>query len=213
MDLNDIRTDYAWGALEEDKIASNPIEQFKNWFEQYTKLDAPDNTAMVLSTVGKDLMPQSRVVLLKEIAENQFVFFTNYASTKGQNIAENNQVSLLFFWPEMERQVRVLGKAHKLSAARSTAYFNKRPFESRVSAIVSPQSKVVPNRAHLEEQVFRFLESHKDEKEVLQRPESWGGYGVEPIQVEFWQGRISRLHDRLRYRKEGNTWKVERLAP
>ncbi len=213
MDLKDIRTDYKWGALDEDKVCINPIDQFKKWFSEYTSLDTLDSTAMTVSTVGKDLIPHSRIVLLKEIIDNCFVFYTNYNSTKGKNIAENENVSLLFFWPEMERQIRVVGKAKRLSEELSTSYFNKRPFESRVSAIVSPQSSVIPSRTFLEEKVFAFLAENPDEKQPLKKPENWGGIAVEPVSVEFWQGRISRLHDRLRFTRVANSWKIERLAP
>ena len=214
MDFRDLRKDYKWGSLEEDKIETTPMLQFKRWFTDYTTLEVPDSTAMIISTVGKDLVPQTRVVLLKEVLDDAFVFYTNYESTKGKHISENENVSLLFFWPEMERQVRVVGKAKKLSKEQSTSYFNKRPFESRVSAIISPQSSIVPNREFLEEKFFAFLQAHPDEKEVLPKPENWGGVAVNPVSVEFWQGRISRLHDRLRYTKnDDNSWKVERLAP
>lgn len=214
MDFKDLRRDYKWGSLDEDKIESDPILQFNRWFTDYTTLEVPDSTAMIISTVGKDLVPQTRVVLLKEILDEAFVFYTNYESAKGKHISENENVSLLFYWPEMERQVRVVGKAKKLSEEKSTSYFNKRPFESRVSAIVSPQSSIVPNREFLENKFFEFLQAHPDENEVLSKPKNWGGVAVTPVSVEFWQGRISRLHDRLRYtRISGNEWKVERLAP
>jgi len=213
MDFKDLRRDYVWGSLDEDKVESNPIHQFNRWFTEYTSIEVPDSTAMIVSTVGRDLVPQTRVVLLKEILDEAFVFYTNYDSTKGKHIAENENISLLFYWPEMERQVRVVGKAKRLSQEKSTSYFNKRPFESRVSAIVSPQSSIVPNRAYLEDKFFAFLQAHPDESEVLKMPENWGGIAVMPVSVEFWQGRISRLHDRLRYTKIGESWKIERLAP
>ena len=213
MDFKDLRRDYVWGSLDEDKVESNPIHQFNRWFTEYTSIEVPDSTAMIVSTVGRDLVPQTRVVLLKEILDEAFVFYTNYDSTKGKHIAENENISLLFYWPEMERQVRVVGKAKRLSQEKSTSYFNKRPFESRVSAIVSPQSSIVPNRAYLEDKFFAFLQAHPDESEVLKMPENWGGIAVMPVSVEFWQGRISRLHDRLRYSKIEESWKIERLAP
>ncbi len=213
MDLKDLRREYSWGALEEDKVAENPIDQFQKWFQDYTTLDVPDSTAMILATAGKDGIPKSRVVLLKEIIDGQFIFYSNYNSQKAQDIAANEQVSLLFFWPEMERQIRVVGTAKKADAALSDKYFNQRPFESRVSAIISPQSDIVPTRDFLENKVFEFLEAHPDENEKLERPEYWGGYCVEPNSIEFWQGRISRLHDRLRYIKDRTGWKLERLAP
>lgn len=213
MDLHDLRKDYRWGALLEGHVEKDPITQFKTWFEQYTHMETPDNTAMMLSTVDAEGIPTSRVVLLKELARDAFIFYTNYNSKKGQSLLANPNVSLLFFWPEMERQIRVVGLAEKLSAEKSDAYFHSRPFESRVSAIISPQSEVVPNREYLENLMFDFLEKH-NEKEHLSRPEHWGGVAVKPTSIEFWQGRPSRLHDRLRYsRQADDEWKIERLAP
>ena len=213
MDLKDLRREYSWGALEEDKVATDPIDQFQKWFQDYTTMDVPDSTAMILATAGKDGVPKSRVVLLKEVIDDEFIFYSNYNSQKGQDMAENEHVSLLFFWPEMERQIRIQGTVRKAGDALSDKYFNQRPFESRVSAIISPQSETVPGREHLENKVFEFLEAHPDESEKLERPEYWGGYCVKPYSIEFWQGRISRLHDRLRYVKTGDSWKLERLAP
>lgn len=212
MNLHDIRKDYSWGALEEDKVNADPFKQFTIWFEQYTTFEVPDNTAMVVSTIGSDGFPRSRVVLLKELTADAFIFYTNYHSQKGKAIAANDAVSLLFFWPEMERQIRVVGRAKKITEEKSAAYFNKRPFESRVSAIISPQSEVVPNRSHLEETYFKFLQAH-DEDTPLEKPPYWGGIAVYPQEFEFWQGRVSRLHDRLRYSKKAEGWQIERLAP
>lgn len=212
MNLHDIRKDYSWGALEEDKVNPDPFKQFTIWFEQYTTFEVPDNTAMVVSTIGSDGFPRSRVVLLKELTADAFIFYTNYHSQKGKAIAANDAVSLLFFWPEMERQIRVVGRAKKITEEKSAAYFNKRPFESRVSAIISPQSEVVPNRNHLEETYFKFLQAH-DEDTPLEKPPYWGGIAVYPQEFEFWQGRVSRLHDRLRYSKKTEGWQIERLAP
>ena len=212
MDLQDIRKDYSWGALEEDKVNPNPFEQFTTWYAQYTTFDVPDSTAMIVSTVGKDGIPRTRVVLLKEMNEESFIFYTNYHSQKARAIEENDMISLLFFWPEMERQIRVVGRAKKVTEEKSRDYFNKRPFESRVSAIISPQSEVVPNREYLENKFFEFLQKH-NEDEQLDKPTYWGGIAVYPFEFEFWQGRVSRLHDRLRYKKEGQGWRIERLAP
>ena len=212
MDLNNLRKDYHWGSLEEDKVNSDPMVQFAEWYRQYTTFDVPDSTAMIVSTISEDGFPRTRVVLLKEVLEEAFVFYTNYHSQKGRAIADNDKVALLFFWPEMERQIRVVGTAKRLNDEKSAAYFNKRPFESRVSAIISPQSEVVPNREYLENKFFDFLQTHPEE-EPLEKPPYWGGIEVEPIEMEFWQGRISRLHDRLRYKKEQDGWKLERLAP
>lgn len=212
MDLQDIRKDYAWGALEEDKVDQDPMVQFSTWYEQYTTFDVPDSTAMIISTVDEHGIPRTRTVLLKEVYDGAFVFYTNYNSQKGKDLLSNPKVSLLFFWPEMERQIRVVGTARKLSKEKSVAYFNKRPFESRVSAIISPQSSVVPNREFLENKFFQFLQEHPEEG-PLDKPDYWGGIAIYPEEMEFWQGRVSRLHDRLRYTKEDQNWKIERLAP
>lgn len=212
MNLHDLRKDYRWGALQEDKVAKDPMVQFAEWYQQYTTFDVPDSTAMVVSTVSEDGFPRTRVVLLKEVQDQDFVFYTNYHSQKGRAIATNDKVALLFFWPEMERQIRVVGIAKRISEEKSQDYFNKRPFESRVSAIISPQSEVVPNREYLENKFFEFLQKHPED-EKLAKPPYWGGIAVTPIEMEFWQGRISRLHDRLRYTKVDSGWKLERLAP
>ena len=212
MDLEDIRKDYHWGALEEDKVAGNPFKQFTTWYEQYTTFDVLDSTAMIVSTVGNDGIPRTRVVLLKEMNDEAFIFYTNYHSQKAKAIEENDYVSLLFFWPEMERQIRIVGHAKKVTEEKSRDYFNKRPFESRVSAIISPQSEVVPNREYLENKFFEFLKDHTEDEE-LDKPPYWGGIAVHPFEFEFWQGRVSRLHDRLRYKLVDGNWIIERLAP
>lgn len=214
MDLQDIRKDYKWGALLESGIDENPIAQFRIWYKEYATFDTVDNTAMILSTIDLEGVPQSRVVLLKELHdEDGFIFYSNYNSTKGKSMARNPKVSLLFFWPEMERQIRVIGTASQLDKAKCDAYFNSRPFESRVSAIISPQSEIVPDREYLENRMFNFLQKHEDGAE-LKRPPNWGGYAIKPMSIEFWQGRPSRLHDRLRYAAQANgSWKIERLAP
>ncbi len=211
--FQDLRTEYSWGALSEENVLQNPLKQFNKWYEQYAKTDALDTTAVTVSTVNSHGAPDARIVLLKEITDSQFVFYTNYKSKKGLDIFGNPNVHLLFFWPEMERQIRITGRATKMGIAQSRKYFNKRPFESRVAAVVSPQSQVVPNREFLENKFFEILQEKADD-DFIEMPEHWGGILVEPLEYEFWQGRISRLHDRLRYRKntEGN-WKIERLAP
>jgi len=212
MDFSNLRKDYHWGSLEEDKVADDPMLQFAEWYRQYTSFDVPDSTAMIVSSISEDGFPRTRVVLLKEVIAEGFIFYTNYHSQKGKAIAHNDKVALLFFWPEMERQIRVSGVAQKLDEVKSEEYFNKRPFESRVSAIISPQSEVVPNREYLENKFFEFLQNHPEDK-PLKKPPYWGGMIVQPMEIEFWQGRISRLHDRLRYTKEAGGWKLERLAP
>ena len=214
MDKNfeDLRKEYSWGALSKENSEDNPIAQFLKWYEEYTKFDIIDSTAMIISTVDQEGQPDSRVVLLKDIIENKFVFYTNYESKKGRDILNNPNVSLLFFWPEMERQIRIKGKAKKTSREISLSYFKKRPFESRIAAAVSPQSQTVPNREFLEEKFFNLLEK-QGESEDVELPDFWGGVEVVPHEIEFWQGRISRLHDRIRYRLINNNWTKERLAP
>ena len=211
-DFRDLRTDYSWGALDEAGVKQNPFELFAEWYEAYSKTDAIDSTAVTVSTVDEDGQPDSRVVLLKEIREGKFIFYTNHASKKGRDLAKNPKVHLLFFWPEMERQIRIKGAVTFMDEAESRVYFNKRPFESRVAAAVSPQSEVVPNRDFLEDKFFSILKEKDDNAEV-KMPTHWGGVKVEPLEFEFWQGRIRRLHDRLRFSQDGQSWKIERLAP
>ncbi|MCT4623546.1 MAG: pyridoxamine 5'-phosphate oxidase [Schleiferiaceae bacterium] len=211
-DFRDLRTDYSWGALEETSALQNPFDQFNKWYEEYAKLDALDSTAVTISTVDSAGVPDARVVLLKEVREGNFIFYTNHNSKKGKDLKQNPNVHLLFFWPEMERQIRIKGTAIFMEKEESEIYFNKRPFESRVAAAISPQSEVVPNREYLEEKFFNVLKE-KEENDTVEMPKQWGGVKIAPQEFEFWQGRISRLHDRLRYLKVEGNWKIERLAP
>lgn len=211
-DFRDLRTDYAWGALDEKSIKQNPFELFAQWYEEYAKVEAPDSTAVTVSTVDPEGRPDARVVLLKEIRDKQFIFYTNHASKKGRDLAQNPNVHLLFFWPEMERQVRIKGTATFMDPAESKIYFDRRPFESRVAAAVSPQSEVVRDRDFLEEKFFSILKKKEDQAHI-EMPKHWGGVKVSPVEFEFWQGRISRLHDRLRFSQGKSIWTIERLAP
>jgi len=211
-DFRDLRTDYSWGSLDEANVNHNPFELFTEWYEEYSKTDAIDSTAVTVSTVDDEGHPDSRIVLLKEIREGKFIFYTNHSSKKGRDLAKNPKVHLLFFWPEMERQIRIKGIATFMDESESKIYFDKRPFESRVAAAVSPQSAVVPNREYLEEKFFTVLKTKDDTAEIAM-PKDWGGVKVEPLEFEFWQGRISRLHDRLRFKQNEENWKIERLAP
>lgn len=211
-DFRDLRTDYSWGSLDEGNVKKNPFELFADWYEAYSKTDAIDSTAVTVSTVDEEGQPDSRIVLLKEIRGGKFIFYTNHSSKKGRDLARNPKVHLLFFWPQMERQIRIKGVATFMDASESKIYFDKRPFESRVAAAVSPQSSVVPNRDYLEEKFFSILKAKDDSSEV-EMPMDWGGVKVEPLEFEFWQGRISRLHDRLRFKQNGSNWIIERLAP
>ncbi len=214
MILNDelqaAREDYRQAELDENATAENPFDQFSKWFEEYRESKAKDHNAMIVSTVSADGQPSSRTVLLKGFSENGFVFYTNYQSQKGKEIEQNPKVSLLFYWPELERQIRVDGKAGKIPPDKSTAYFEKRPRGSQIGAWASPQSQKVENREKLEEWKNEF---DKKFGESVPRPPQWGGYAVIPEKMEFWQGRSDRLHDRILYEKVGGKWKKGRLAP
>jgi pyridoxamine 5'-phosphate oxidase len=207
-----LRQDYKRATLEEQNVAAGPLPQFERWWQDVMDSQLEEPNAMTLATSTADGKPSARIVLLKSFDANGFLFFTNYDSRKGHELAENPQVTLLFFWKELERQVRIEGTVSKASAAVNDEYFLSRPVGSQIGAIASPQSQVIPGRAFLEEKVQEL------EKEYAQsaprRPEHWGGYVVKPEVVEFWQGRSSRLHDRIRYvLQKDNSWKIERLAP
>ncbi|MGL5619525.1 MAG: pyridoxamine 5'-phosphate oxidase [Tannerellaceae bacterium] len=210
-DLHDIRKDYMFAHLTEADLKASPFEQFELWLEEAMSAGAHEPTAMALSTVDSKGIPHSRMVLLKEIHDGGFCFFTNYESNKGQQIAQNPMVALLFFWPEVERQIRIVGEASKVSPLLSDKYFLSRPPESRIGAWASPQSRVI-DPGWIDKELER-LKLTPNEYQNL-RPAYWGGYVVKPIEFEFWQGRPSRLHDRLRYTLiKDSHWKIERLAP
>lgn len=211
-DIADMRMNYSKGYLTEDSVVSNPIEQFKEWFDTALKSKVIEPNAMIIATVGKDNIPSARTVLLKEIDPEGFLFYTNYTSDKANDISENANVSLVFLWKEIERQVRITGTAEKLSSDRSEQYFHKRPKDSQVGAWVSPQSTVIESRDVLEDRK-KEIETKYLNDDRLPLPDFWGGYIVKPTVIEFWQGRPSRLHDRLRYKLEDGEWKIERLAP
>ena len=192
-------------------IEPDPIDQFLKWYKEATDCEVFQPEAMLLSTAGISGQPTARAVLLKEVGKKGFVFFSNYLSFKAREIAVNPLVSLTFHWREMERQVRILGKAGKVSKQESDDYFSIRPVESQVSALISDQSSVVPDRQYLEEKAREFITVNQGKP--IKRPVYWGGYRVKPFQVEFWQGREHRLHDRIRYRLEKGKWITERLAP
>jgi pyridoxamine 5'-phosphate oxidase len=210
-DLGDYRREYALSGLSRKDLLADPIKQFKRWFEQAEQAELLDETAMVLTTVSAENKPSARVVLLKQFDEHGFVFFTNYESEKGQNIAQNPNVTLLFPWTSLERQVEISGKAEKIPTQESEAYFQSRPRDSQLGAWVSHQSKTIENRHVLELRLQQYNEDFADREIPL--PEYWGGYRVIPERVEFWQGRTSRLHDRFEYVKSGNTWNISRLSP
>lgn len=208
--IADIRKDYKQRSLHETDVVADPIQQFGAWWNEALASHIEEVNAMTIASVSADGTPSARIVLLKGFSQDGFVFYTNYNSHKGHDIAANNKVSLLFFWKELERQVRIDGIASKISAEQSDAYFDSRPQGSRISAMVSPQSEVIPSREFLESKV-KSAESEAGTTTV--RPPHWGGYIVQPENIEFWQGRPSRLHDRIRYKRADGAWTIERLAP
>ena len=211
-DLGHLRKSYQKGALNIDDIQNDPMIFFKNWFDQANETQTIEEAnAMTLSTLGLDDFPTSRIVLLKALIDEGFVFYTNYQSEKGTSIAHHSKVGLAFFWPPLERQVIIKGEAVKLTNEASDAYFQSRPKGSQIGAIVSDQSKVISDRSIMEAKL-EALEIEYAEKDVP-RPEHWGGYVVKPQCIEFWQGRPNRLHDRIRCQLQGNFWNIERLAP
>lgn len=211
-DIASIREDYVRGVLNEGDTCENPVQQFERWFSEAVDSLVAEPTAMVLSTVSSEGLPSSRVVLLKDIKPAGFTFFTNYLSRKGQDLSENQHVALLFFWQELQRQVRIEGTVSKVSDKESSEYFLSRPKESQIGAIASPQSRVISSRSELEDRVEE-LNSLYSGRDVAERPEHWGGYLVSPDRIEFWQGGASRLHDRIEYVRSGDVWGKQRLAP
>jgi len=210
-DLRDIRKDYSFSQLDIDNLDANPIVQFRYWLNEALKSEVFEPTAMVLSTASSDGKPSSRVVLLKSLDDDGFTFFTNYESRKGIQIAANPVGSLLFFWPQLERQVRIEGKIFKTLRHEADEYFNIRPEGSKIGAWASPQSQRIPNREYLENLQKDYLQLFKTK--TLERPENWGGYKLIPHLMEFWQGRENRLHDRFEYARQDNMWEISRLAP
>ncbi|WP_375583489.1 pyridoxamine 5'-phosphate oxidase [Cyclobacterium xiamenense] len=210
MKLADIRKEYSSKTLDIKGMKTDPLEQFKLWLSEAITAQANEPTAMHLSTVDADMKPDGRIVLLKGVEEG-FVFFTNYSSTKGKQLEKHPVASLTFFWPELERQVRIAGRVERVGGAESDEYYLSRPRESQVGAWVSPQSQVIPDRAYLEEKLAEAVKRFKEEP--LKRPNHWGGFRLVPESLEFWQGRPARLHDRIRYQLFERTWKMDRLAP
>ena len=211
-DIATIRKEYSKASLNEATISKNPIQQFDIWFKEAVTAKIPEPNAMNLATVNGG-RPASRTVLLKGVENEKFVFYTNYQSRKGKELEENPACALTFFWPELERQVRIEGVASRLvDAKRSDEYFQIRPRGSQVGSWASPQSSVIKGRSILEERAKQIEEKFKGQ-DKLPRPHQWGGFEIDPILIEFWQGRPSRLHDRILFTKDGDGWKVNRLAP
>lgn len=209
--FEELREEYEGTPLDEATLAASPIEQFQRWFDEAVAARVPLANGMTLATVDEDGQPAARVVLLKAVDAQGFVFFTNYESRKGRALDAGGRAALVFWWPLLSRQVRVEGRVERVSAAESDDYFATRPRESSLSAMASPQSRTIESRAWLSAQVAEMRQTW--EGKPLERPVHWGGYRVVPHLVEFWQGRRDRLHDRLCYSSEGGTWKIMRLAP
>lgn len=208
--ISDIRKEYVLKSFNEKDALPHPVGQFEVWWKEALSSSIPEVNAMTLATSSADGIPSARIVLLKDFDDNGFVFFTNYNSYKAQQLEENPRACLVFFWKEIERQVRITGIIQKVDEATSEEYFNSRPELSRISAIVSPQSSVIENREWLERKVEMLMKPGAE----IRRPVHWGGYRVKPITIEFWQGRANRLHDRLQYTlQDTGHWKIERLAP
>ena len=211
LDLHDSRKDYTKGTLSEDAVCDSPFAQFSAWYADAQAAGVPEPNAMTLATATKSGKPSARIVLLKEMDERGFMFATNYESRKGSEIEENPEIALLFFWSELERQVRIEGVAEKVSPEESERYFLSRPRESRIGAWASRQSEVADGREEIEQSYTAMLEHFKEEVPL---PTFWGGYRLVPVYFEFWQGRESRLHDRISYiRNEFDEWDIVRLFP
>lgn len=209
--INNLRREYKLNNLSEETVQKNPLSQFERWFNEVMKVGLIEPNAMVLATADDKAKPSVRVVLLKALSKNGFTFFTNYTSKKGKNLAENSSAALLFFWAELERQIRVEGIIKKISRAESKKYFDTRPLDSRLAAWTSEQSKMIPGRDYLDAKFQIFKREFKGKQIPL--PPDWGGFVLVPEYFEFWQGRENRLHDRICYKKVNKKWKKFRLSP
>jgi|ERR1019366_4738266 pyridoxamine 5'-phosphate oxidase len=209
--INSLRHDFSKQKLNESDVNDNPILQFEKWFKEAVDTHVNEPNAMSVSTATIDGKPSSRILLLRNFNEDGFVFYTNYTSRKGSEIVDNPHCALLFFWPELERQVRIEGTLQKQTAAESDIYFNTRPRGSKLGAWTSEQSKIIPSRDVLEQKYEKLSKKYADDN--IPRPSYWGGFLLKPVSIEFWQGRPSRLHDRILYTLENNSWVINRLAP
>ena len=213
-DLADLRREYTRAELSRDHVADGPIEQFRDWFDEVQDAEVEEPNAMTLATAAADGTPSARIVLLKGLDERGFHFYTNYESRKGTDLSQNPRAALTFLWKPLERQVRIEGRVDRMPEAESTEYFHSRPRGAQLGAWASPQSYVIESRKALEQNLEDVTAEYEDRNEIP-RPAHWGGYVVRPTEIEFWQGRPNRLHDRLRYRRASaeNDWTLERLAP
>jgi pyridoxamine 5'-phosphate oxidase len=209
--IADIRKDYQLQTLSEQDVSADPIQQFTKWWDEAVQSEIDEVNAFTLATSTLQGKPSARIVLLKGYDKRGFVFFTNYESAKGNELAKNPQASMVFFWKELQRQVRIEGIIEKVSAEESDEYFSSRPAGSRIGAWASPQSKIITNRSEIEMNAQKYQEQYADGN--IPRPPYWGGYRLKPRLVEFWQGRANRLHDRIQYTVQEGSWKIERLAP
>lgn len=210
--IHSLRENYKKGNLDITDVCKDPVEQFNEWLKEAIASEILEPNAMVLSTINENRMPTARVVLLKEVTKSGFVFYTNYESDKGKDLAINPIASLTFLWKELERQVRIQGSVVKISKERSESYFHSRPRGSQIGAWTSPQSRVISDRKLIEDKQ-KYYEHEFQKEDKIPLPDNWGGYELTPNMIEFWQGRPSRLHDRIRFKREDKDWTIERLAP
>jgi len=210
--ISEIRKEYSKATLDVSEVAQNPLLQFNKWFNEALKAEVLEPNAMTLSTVDGHGKPSARIVLLKGVERDRFLFYTNYQSQKGKELDANPACALTFFWPELERQVRISGITERVDPKTAEAYFQSRPRGSQIGAWASPQSSVIKNRKLLEDRVTE-IEKRFEGKDTLPKPHQWGGYEIIPFEIEFWQGRASRLHDRIVYYLKEGKWLIHRLAP